>query len=281
MQKLRPALVATVIIMATAIRLDSGVPAGSAEAPTSALSASSAADSHPSESERSATSSTDAPAPRPTATSAAAGISAGDAVAAGASSAAVVDPSSTAANLPSAASPADVPSAHLATAPRHDRATSPTTTPVRAPAPTSPPPAPPAPAPSGSPQGSTAMVSPSAPEAQVLSLINGERARQGLPPLQLNGAAMSVARSWTSYMAAHTLDHNPNLVGDLARAGVGDWRWIGENVGQAQSVDQVYATFLGSPMHRANILGAHFSQVGIGVATNGDQVFVTMDFLGW
>lgn len=136
--------------------------------------------------------------------------------------------------------------------------------------------------PTAAPVGSLApSVAPSAAEAQVLALINAERAGAGLPALRLTAGAASVARAWTAHMAAHALDHNPNLVGDLAQAGVGDWRWIAENVGQGHSVDQVHAMLMGSPMHRANVLGIQFSQVGIGVATNGDQVFVTLDFLGW
>lgn len=136
--------------------------------------------------------------------------------------------------------------------------------------------------PASAPVGSlTPSVAPSAAEAQVLALINTERAGAGLPALRLTAGATSVARAWSAHMAAHTLDHNPKLVGDLAQTGVGDWRWVAENVGQGHSVDQVHAMFMGSPMHRANILGPQFSQVGIGVATSGDQVFVTLDFLGW
>lgn len=127
----------------------------------------------------------------------------------------------------------------------------------------------------------TTSVSASAAEAQVLALVNAERAGAGLAPLRLNSSPMAVARGWSSSMAAHTLDHNPNLVGDLAQAGTGDWRSAAENVGQGQSVDQVHGMFMASPVHRANILGVSFSQVGIGVATTGDQVFVTLDFLGW
>jgi uncharacterized protein YkwD len=82
-------------------------------------------------------------------------------------------------------------------------------------------------------------------------------------------------------MATSGLAHNPNLASDLNRAGTGGWRTIGENVGRAGSVDQAHALFMGSGGHRANILNAEFSEVGIGVVEHGGQIWITMDFVGW
>jgi uncharacterized protein YkwD len=117
-------------------------------------------------------------------------------------------------------------------------------------------------------------------EARALQLINQERAGAGLPPLQPSAGARSVARSWSAHMAGTGLAHNPDLSGDLARAGVTTWSTIGENVGYGGSVDQIHGMFMGSSGHRANILKAAYSLVGIGVVRDGGTVWITLDFVG-
>ena len=118
-------------------------------------------------------------------------------------------------------------------------------------------------------------------EGRALQLINQERASAGLPALQMSGGARTVARAWSAQMASSGMAHNPDLSGDLARAGVTGWMTIGENVGYGGSVDGIHAMFMGSSGHRANILKAAYSQVGIGVVRSGGTVWVTLDFVGY
>ena len=113
----------------------------------------------------------------------------------------------------------------------------------------------------------------------MLQLVNGERANAGVPALRLNGGAASVARAWSAYMAQNGMSHNPDLGGDLDRAGVA-WRTIAENVGYGSSVDQVHSMFMGSGGHRSNILSGSYRQVGIGVVQSGGRVWVTIVFVG-
>jgi uncharacterized protein YkwD len=159
-----------------------------------------------------------------------------------------------------------------------------TTTAPPPPAPPSPAPAP-APVPAPAPAPAPAPPPPPAPdvndEARALQLVNGERAKAGLAPLQLSGGATSVARTWAINMAGSGLSHNPDLSGDLQRAGVTGWASCGENVGYGGSVDQVHALFMGSQGHRDNILNGGYSQVGIGVVRSGGKVWVTMDLVGY
>jgi uncharacterized protein YkwD len=82
-------------------------------------------------------------------------------------------------------------------------------------------------------------------------------------------------------MAGSGLAHNPDLGGDLQRAGITGWRSYGENVGYGSDVDQVHARFMGSAGHRANILNPTYSQVGIGVVRSGGTVWVTIDLVGF
>jgi uncharacterized protein YkwD len=110
--------------------------------------------------------------------------------------------------------------------------------------------------------------------------VNGERAGAGVRGLSVNGGAASVAQSWSAHMARNGMSHNPDLGGDLDRAGVA-WRSYAENVGYGSSVDQVHSMFMGSGGHRANILNGAYSEVGIGVVHSGGKVWVTIVFVGY
>ena len=112
-----------------------------------------------------------------------------------------------------------------------------------------------------------------------MDLINEERTRAGLAPLQLSSATASVGRGWSDQMVTDGLAHNPDLGAELDRAGVA-WQTIGENVGYGSSVDQIHAMFMGSETHRANILSADYTRVGVGVIVSGGRVWLTMDFVG-
>jgi uncharacterized protein YkwD len=172
--------------------------------------------------------------------------------------------------------------------------TQPTTTTITTASPpppttTAPPPPPPAPAPARvratavrapAPAPAPAVAAPDS-EARALQLLNGERARAGLPPLRLNSGATSVARAWSTAMSVRKLAHNPNLSRDLGQAGVTGWAAAGENVGDGTSADQLHALFMASSGHRANILSSQFSEVGIGAVMSGGKLWLTMDFVGW
>jgi len=118
-------------------------------------------------------------------------------------------------------------------------------------------------------------------EERALELVNRERAGAGLAPLQISQGARSVARAWSTHMASTGLDHNPDLTGDLERAGVTDWRTAGENVGRGGDIDQIHAAFMASSSHRANILKGAYSHVGIGVVRSGSTVWITVNFVGY
>ena len=286
MQHLRSALMAAVIILAMTFRLESGAAVGSAEVPTSAQSASVGPSTRAADAPQSGppsfpgararlTAATDPAAPAdPTAT-------------ASESAAAMVadlDPSTTSHPAGSPVGGTTDPST-TATAPAEAGSGAPSSPSTLTPTPTSTTPPPPGRLPTtgatGASDASDATVTPSAAESHVLALLNAERSRAGVAPLQLSSGAMAVARGWCAFMATHTLDHNPNLVEDLAQAGINDWRTIAENVGQGETVEQVHTTFMSSPVHRGNLLDAQLSAVGVGVATDGADVFVTLDFVGW
>ena len=109
----------------------------------------------------------------------------------------------------------------------------------------------------------------------LVAAMNSARASAGLRPLTVNSELTSVARGWTSRLAgAGTLSHNPSLSGS-----VHGWTLLGENVGQGSSAAQIEAAFMASAPHRANILRAQFTDVGVGAVRGSDgRLWVTVDF---
>lgn len=153
------------------------------------------------------------------------------------------------------------------------RATTPKPKPAPAPAPAPAPPPPPPPT-------ATVQADPGA-ESEILSYINSERSNRGIGSVSMNGAARGVARNWSSYMASHSLAHNPNFGSQLRSAGV-NWQVAGENVGQGQRASQVHNLFMSSGgTHYQNIVNPEYSQVGIGVTNKNGELYITVDFVGY
>lgn len=108
----------------------------------------------------------------------------------------------------------------------------------------------------------------------LVSSINTARRSAGLAPLSSTSALASVARSWAASMAAsQQLAHNPRLTSQVTR-----WRELGENVGTGGSAPAIHSAFMGSAPHRANILSSRYTQVGVGVASGGGQLWVVEVF---
>ena len=104
---------------------------------------------------------------------------------------------------------------------------------------------------------------------------NNVRDRHSLHNYRDRRHLTAVAQRWATWMAVHRdLKHNPNLTTE-----VGNWCYVGENVGRGPSEHWVQRHFMRSRPHRRNILSRHFHQVGIGTQWDGsgelyvDQVF--------
>jgi uncharacterized protein YkwD len=114
------------------------------------------------------------------------------------------------------------------------------------------------------------------PQAQVmrvLDLTNAERDKAGLPPLALSPELTTAAQGYSQVLAtggcfAHTCGPVPDLADRDAAAGYGGWTWLGENIaGGFTTPESVVAGWMASPGHRANILSANYTDIGIGVAS--------------
>ncbi|MFJ7151741.1 CAP domain-containing protein [Streptomyces sp. NPDC100445] len=118
--------------------------------------------------------------------------------------------------------------------------------------------------------------------AEVLKLVNDERAKAGRSPLAANSALSSLAEGFSDDMAArgffdHTDPDGRTPWDRAARAGITDLG--GENIarGQADAAAVVQA-WMDSPGHRANILNPDFKTLGVGVHLGPGGPWWTQDF---
>jgi uncharacterized protein YkwD len=105
---------------------------------------------------------------------------------------------------------------------------------------------------------------------QVLTLVNQERATAGVGPLTMHTGCSQVAYNHSADMDLRDFfDHvNPDGLNPFQRmqaAGIG-YSAAGENIAAGyQTAAAVMNGWMNSPGHRANILNANFTEIGIGV----------------
>lgn len=120
-------------------------------------------------------------------------------------------------------------------------------------------------------------------EAEMLALVNEERAQQGLRALAADPELVKVARAHSQDMLARGyFAHVTPEGGQLdARMKRGDVRYLvaGENLAFAQTLPVAHRGLMQSPGHRANILQPKFGRLGIGVLDAGRYgLMITQNF---
>ncbi|MGW7404892.1 sigma-70 family RNA polymerase sigma factor [Streptomyces sp. NPDC054833] len=138
----------------------------------------------------------------------------------------------------------------------------------------------PTPTPASTPQTQSA---PTGTVAQVVALVNKERANAGCGPLTENAQLEKAAQAHSDDMAARNFfDHtNPDGVDPGQRITAAGYRWstYGENIAQGQQTPQsVMDSWMNSPGHRANILNCSFKEIGVGVHKGSGGPWWTQDF---
>jgi len=132
-------------------------------------------------------------------------------------------------------------------------------------------------------------------EQQMLELLNRDRADPSnmaetngrAMPLQWDESLAAVARAHSLDMLnqgyfAHEDGQGRNVANRVEAAGMA-WKSVGENIAIYNTVAGAEAAFMNEPRftknHRANILNASFTEVGIGIvqAPNG-SLYITQDF---
>lgn len=110
-------------------------------------------------------------------------------------------------------------------------------------------------------------------EAEMLRLVNAERAKAGLKTLAIDVKLRSVARAHAKDMFAqgyfsHDAPDGKNPFDRLSEAGV-SYLTAGENLALAPTVELAHVGLMNSPKHRDNILYLEFGHAGIGVIDGG------------
>ncbi|MBU3127421.1 CAP domain-containing protein [Clostridium tagluense] len=123
-------------------------------------------------------------------------------------------------------------------------------------------------------------------EKEVVTLVNQERAKQGLAPLKENAQLSNVARYKSEDMVANNyFSHTSPTYGSpfdmMKKFGI-TYTAAGENIAMGQqTAASVMNGWMNSPGHKANILSANFTEIGVGVAKDkSGTIYWTQEFIG-
>lgn len=110
---------------------------------------------------------------------------------------------------------------------------------------------------------------------QVAALVNEERAKAGLPALEVNAEiteAANVRAKEIKQSFSHTRPDGSSFSSALKEQGV-SYRGSGENIAWGQkSPEQVMNGWMNSEGHRANILNKNFKNIGVGYYQDANGV---------
>ncbi|MFJ4082786.1 CAP domain-containing protein [Streptomyces iakyrus] len=121
------------------------------------------------------------------------------------------------------------------------------------------------------------------PEAQVLALVNKERAAAGCSPVTANDRLERAADDYSDVMASsgvmsHTGPDGSTMTTRVEAAGY-RWSTLGENIARGQAdAASVMTSWMNSPGHRANILNCSFKELGVGVHFGDGGPWWTQNF---
>ncbi|MGH4138442.1 CAP domain-containing protein [Clostridium sp.] len=123
-------------------------------------------------------------------------------------------------------------------------------------------------------------------ESEVVILVNQERSKLGLAPLKANSALSNVARTKSEDMRdnnyfSHTSPTYGSPFDMMKKFGI-TYTAAGENIAMGQpTAASVMNGWMNSPGHKANILSANFTEIGVGVAKDASgTIYWTEQFIG-
>lgn len=120
-------------------------------------------------------------------------------------------------------------------------------------------------------------------EAEVLKLVNAERAAYGLSPLVQDNGAAEVAHLRAKEIVqsfSHTRPNGSSFFTAADELGV-SYRSAGENIAYGYATpEQVVRGWMNSEGHRKNILSASFSKIGIGCYESDGVLYWSQFFIG-
>jgi uncharacterized protein YkwD len=121
-------------------------------------------------------------------------------------------------------------------------------------------------------------------EQQAFTLLNQDRAANGLPALKFNSSLTAVAENFAQDMInrgyfSHYTPEGLSPFNRMSQAGI-SYKSAGENIAEDTSVQSAETAFMNSSGHRANILNTSYTDVGIGIrqSANG-TLYIVQDFI--
>ena len=110
-------------------------------------------------------------------------------------------------------------------------------------------------------------------EAKMLILVNTERRKAGIGPLQADTALTAIARKYSAEMFAkgyfsHYTPEGKSPLDRLREARIG-FLTAGENLAIAPTLSMAHQGLMNSPGHKTNILRPAFGRLGIGIIDGG------------
>ncbi|MFJ7077739.1 CAP domain-containing protein [Streptomyces sp. NPDC098781] len=121
-------------------------------------------------------------------------------------------------------------------------------------------------------------------EAQVIDLVNKERAAAGCAPVTENASLTKAADDYSDVMAdsgklSHTGPDGSTMVTRAEAAGYTGWSTLGENIAVGHpDAAAVMKGWMDSPGHKANILNCSYKEIGVGVHPGDGGPWWTQDF---
>ncbi len=115
----------------------------------------------------------------------------------------------------------------------------------------------------------------SADQSSATKALNADRTANRVQTLDTHQQAQAKAQAWADKLARENKLYHSTLSDGIT----GCWRNLGENVGYGGSIQAVQNSFMGSSGHRANAISSTWNGVGVGVAKNGNRVYVVQVFI--
>ncbi|WP_408009616.1 CAP domain-containing protein [Pseudalkalibacillus sp. A8] len=110
-------------------------------------------------------------------------------------------------------------------------------------------------------------------EQQMVDLVNQERQKAGLAPLEVDPALTKMARAKSKDMIDNNyFSHNSPTYGspfDMMKQFGIEYNTAGENIAGNSSVEGAHTSLMNSDGHRKNILGSQYTKIGIGIVDGG------------
>ncbi|MEW6623873.1 MAG: CAP domain-containing protein [Bacillota bacterium] len=120
-------------------------------------------------------------------------------------------------------------------------------------------------------------------ETTMLQLVNEERSKNGLKPLQLHVELAGLAKLKSQDIVhnnyfSHTSPTYGSFYQMVRDAGI-PYRQVGENLAKTSNVQKAHMLLMASEGHRNNILSPHFTHIGIGIAPDQYGIVATQLFI--